>query len=269
MKLEIQTIVLNGEPFIEKFLPELEKLSIPWFWRVAEGAADNTRCTKWCKKPTPQLSRDGTSEYLTKISRHPNVKVYRRQLWDGKLSMFNAMCKDISEPCILLERDVDEMYSAQQMERIVKMFEDRPKAMRALFWCRYWIGKNIIATSTDGYGNRAVGEWLRAFRYSPGMMFDRHEAPILAGNKGPSITRDETKALGIVFDHFAWALESQASAKEKYYQYQNALSHWKRLQENKNWPVKNLQDFLPWTGRGASADLFSNIHPGIKNPFPA
>jgi len=266
-KLNILTIVLDGEPFIERFLPELEKLSIPWFWRIAEGTADNTHCTRWCSKQTPRFSRDGTSEFLTKISRHPNVRIYRRQLWDGKISMFNAMCADITEPSILLERDVDEIWTARQMEGVVKMFQDRPDAMRAFFWCRYFLGKNIVTTSTDGYGNKKQGEWLRAFRYSPNMEFSQHEAPILAGNKGLAITRDETRELGLVFDHAAWLLESQSMAKESYYQYKDAAAHWRRLQANTEWPIRELRSFLPWTGEGASADLFENVYPGQINPF--
>lgn len=181
--------------------------------------------------------------------------------------MFNAMCADIGEPCILLERDVDEFHSAQQMERIVKMFEDRPEAMRAFFWCRYFLGSKIITTTTDGYGNRKQGEWLRAFRFLPNMTFSQHEAPILAGNKGVAISRDETRELGLVFDHFAWALESQVYAKEKFYGYKGAVEQWKNLQANTKWPILDLSKWLSWVGPNASADLFSNVYPTERNPF--
>ena len=255
MKLEILTIVLDGQPFISKILPELKKLKVPWFWRIAEGASDNTHCTKWCNKPIPRLSRDGTSEYLSSISGHPNIKIYRRQIWDGKVSMFNAMCSDINSPCVLLERDVDEFYTAHQMERIVKMFEDRPEAMRAYFWCRYFLGPKIISTSVNGYGNRN-GEWLRAFRFKPGMTFSKHEPPILNDNNGIAISREETADLGIIFDHFSWLLETQAIFKESFYGYKNAAMHWRNLQKNTKWPVSGKK-FLPWVGDGATFDLIN------------
>lgn len=268
MKLIAFTIILDGMPFVEHHLPEFENLSIPWEWRICEGTSANTNCTAWCKPQTPRLSRDGTSEYLTKISKHPNVKVVRRQMWNGgKVEMCNACLDGINEECVLLQVDSDEFHSANQMEGIVKMFQDRPKSMRAFFWCRYFLGQNIIATNSDGYSNRAVGEWLRAFRYQPGMMFQRHEAPILDGNRGLAITRDETKALGLVFNHFAWSLEKQVASKARLYPYPDSLGHWKRLQENKIWPIQNLKDFLPWVGDGATADLFSNVYPNEMNPM--
>lgn len=254
MKLVIFSIILDGEPFVEKHLPIFEQLSIPWEWRIAEGAAANTHCTAWCKPQAPRFSRDGTSEYLTSISTHPNVKLFRRQLWDGKVAMCNACVAGIDEECVLLEADIDEFFTAPQMERMVQMFEERPEAMRAFFWCRYWLGPNIIATSTNGYGNRN-GEWLRAFRFRPGMAFTRHETPVLDGNRGIAISREETKALGLVFEHYPWLLESTVSAKEKFYGYTNALQHWKRLQENGKWPVADLSRFLPWVGPNASADF--------------
>lgn len=268
MKLIIFTIVLDGFPFIKHHLAEFEKLSIPWEWRIAEGTSANKNCTAWCKPQTPRLSRDGTSEYLSEISKHPNVKVVRRQMWNGgKVEMCNACLSGISEECVLVQADVDEFWSANHLELIVQMFTEIPHAMRAFFWCRYFLGRNIVAINTDGYSNRKVGEWLRAFRYQPGTLFQRHEAPILDGNKGLSITRDETKGAGLVFDHFAWSLENQVAGKARLYPYPNSLDHWKKLQENKVWPVKNLKDFLPWVGDGASADLFSNVYPGEKNPM--
>jgi len=269
MKLPIQicTICLDGEPYIERFLPVFDKLSIPWFWRVAEGASDNTHCTSWCQKQIPRFSRDGSSEYLTRISKHPNVRIYRRQLWDGKVSMFNAMLSDIKEDCVLLMPDVDEHFTAEQIEKIVKLFEDRPAAMRALFYCRYFIGPNILATGDNCWGNRGGIEWLRAFRFRVGNIMSSHEPPVLAGNKGLAISRDETHEMGLVFDHFSWALESNVLAKLRFYGYgEKYLEGWKRLQANTNWPISDLKEFFPWVGNGVTADLFENVYPNEINP---
>jgi hypothetical protein len=257
---------LDAEPFIERHLAVFERLNLDWEWRIAEGAADNTHDTAWCRPQSPRFSRDGTTEYLTKISRHPKVKLFRRQLWDGKTAMCNACIADIKEPCILLQMDSDEIWNAWLLDRLVRKLEEMPEAMRAHFYCRYFLGKNIISTSTNGYGNR-IGEWLRVFRFEPGMMFSCHEPPILAGNKGPAITRDETRDLGLVFDHPAYMLEKQVAYKEAFYGYKGAVEQWKRLQANTEWPVRDLRRFLPWVGVGASADLFSNVYPGEVNPF--
>lgn len=254
MKLVIFTIVLDGQPFIERHLPIFEKLKIDWEWRIAEGASANTHCTKWCTPQMPRFSRDGTTEYLTRISKHPKVKIFRRQLWDGKISMCNACVAGITEPCVLLQVDVDEIWTADQLERIVKMFEERPEAMRAFFFCRYWIGKNIIAKGENCYSNR-VGEWLRAFRFTPGMTFSQHEPPVLAGNKGLCIMREETRTMHMVFEHHSWDDENNVRNKLKFYGYgENSIEGWKRLQNHTQFPTK-LKPFLPWVDDIVEADL--------------
>lgn len=254
MNLHVITLVLDGEPFIERHLPIFEKLSCKWTWHIVHGAAANTGSTSWCRPQEPRLSRDGTSEYVNSIVKHPNVKIYQRQLWlGGKDEMANAPLKNITEPCVLLQVDVDEFYTPEQIDKIVQTFEERPDIYRMYFWCRYFLGPDIVSTSQNGYGNN-LGEWLRAFRFEPGMKFDKHEPPVLGNNsKGLSLGRDATRSLGLVFDHCAWQLEKQVAFKEKFYGYQNARLYWRRLQENKTWPVK-LRLFLPWVDPGATAD---------------
>lgn len=180
--------------------------------------------------------------------------------------MFRTALATIQEPCLLFMPDVDEIFSALQIEKLVAMLEQRKEVMRAYCFCRYFLGQNIITTSENAYGNRR-GEFLRFFRWNPDMTFDAHEPVIISGNRGQYISREETRAAGIVFEHFAWALESQANFKQKFYGYKDALTHWKRLQENKAFPIKNLKDFLPWVGEGATADLFSNVYPNELNPM--
>ena len=57
MRLNIVTIVLDGEPYIERHLPEFEKLDCEWHWFVVEGASDNTKDQSWCKKQQFRLSQ--------------------------------------------------------------------------------------------------------------------------------------------------------------------------------------------------------------------
>jgi hypothetical protein len=251
MTLEILTLVLDGEPFIEQFLPELERLKTPWVWRVAEGVADNTHCTNWCRKIHPRLSRDGTSEYLTSISRHPNVRLYRRQLWDGKVTMLNTMLADIKDRSVLLERDVDEMWSAEQMEKIVELY-DTGLYDRMRFFCRYFVGENIVTIGENCYGNNP-GEWSRSWLFDPKMRFQSHEPPVLKGCGTRELTREQTRELGLVFNHFAYCSEKTLKFKEVYYSYRDAVAHWRRLQANTVWPCR-LKDFLPWVDDKAMAD---------------
>jgi hypothetical protein len=85
------------------------------------------------------------------------------------------------------------------------------------------------------------------------MRFDSHEPPVLAGNKGMALSRDQTKAHGLVFDHMAYVTEPQLIFKERFYGYRDAVAHWKRLQANKQWPV-HLNDYLGWVEKGVMAD---------------
>lgn len=242
-------------PYIERHLPIFEQLKSDWTWIVVEGTSANVRDTAWCRPQSPGLSRDGTSEYLNSVIHHPRVKVFRRQLWNGKVAMCNRAIAGLTEPCVLLQVDVDEFYTADQIDKIVSIFEQRPDVYRMLFWCRYFLGPDIVATSTDGYGNRAGVEWLRAFRFEPDMVFQKHEPPVLHNNsRGATMERDETRAMGLVFDHFAWALESQVLAKERFYGYRNAVAQWRKLQANTKWPIDDLRSFLNWVGPNASAD---------------
>jgi hypothetical protein len=244
MKLQIVTIVLDGMPFIEQHLPVFQSLKLDWTWHIREGAAANTKCTRWCKRQQPRLSEDGTHEYLQKISLAGNVEYFGQTWWDGKVDMFNDVVKHIDEPCILMEIDSDEIWTKEKLERMMHLFEWNPTVSRMEFYCRYFVGPDIVTVGKDCYGNNP-GEWLRAWRYSPGMKFDSHEPPVLEGNRGNHFGRDFTKQQGLVFDHFAYATEKAVAYKEKFYGYKDAVLNWKRLQANTKWPVK-LKDYLHW-----------------------
>jgi hypothetical protein len=164
---------------------------------------------------------------------------------------------EIREPCILMECDSDEIWTGPQIRSIVRMFDEWPTATCARFYCRFFLGPNIVAVGENCYGTNR-GEWLRAWRYEPGMTFNTHEPPFLIGANGigeVSVSREHTRSLGLVFDHFAYVTKAQLRLKEKYYQYPDAVKHWMRLQAHLGpWPVK-LKEFLPWVDDRAQADL--------------
>jgi len=214
----------------------------------------NNGSTKWCQPQSSRLSVDGTTEFLSCIRNHPRVTVIQQQSWDSKDAMCNAALREIKEPCILLQADSDELWSPDQLIALIRLFHDNPSTNCARFFCRYFLGPNIIATSKDGYGNRS-GEWLRAWRFSPGMRFNTHEPPNIEDLRECPAGRDRTREMGLVFDHYAYATIKQVRYKEEFYGYKNAVSAWNSLQRNQGWPVNDLQKFLPWVGPGASADV--------------
>lgn len=244
MPLHILTIVLDGMPFITQHLSVFNRLKIPWTWHIVEGAASNTHCTKWCKPQTGRLSNDGTKEYLDQIAIHPRVHLYRKELWDGKVSMVNAPLKDIKEECVLLEVDCDEFWTSDQLLSIVKIFHTNPSSTHAMFWCRYFFGPHLVMEGRNCYGNSPSQDWKRAWRFKPGDTFIRHEPPILSSEQ-QAIPHLITEANGLVFDHYGYAQRSQVKFKEGFYGYKDAVKHWERLQQVKTGEVK-LSDYLPW-----------------------
>ncbi len=247
------TICLDGMPFITNHLPVFNRLTVPWAWTVVEGVARNVACTRWCKTIYPRLSQDGTTEYLNSIKGHPRVKIHRREEWAGKIEMVNLALAGMTTPGILMQLDADELWLPHQLEQIAWMFRQNPTKNCARFFCRYFVGGNLAITSRGTYGNKP-GEWLRAWRFSPGMSFLSHEPPVLSDLKENAFTQEETERMGLVFDHYAYATEAQVAFKESYYGYRDAVVQWKTLQTHQKFPVK-LKNFLPWVRDNAEADL--------------
>lgn len=264
MKIIFLTITLDGFPFITRHLQEFEKLDLDWEWRIAEGVAGSANCTKWCKPLAPRLSNDGTTGYLESIAAWDHrVKLWQKELWHGKVSMLNAMCQSIREPCLIWEIDSDECWRTDQIRRMSEMFKRSPKKNSARFWCRYFIGRNIVITSRGGYGNNDAFEWKRVWRWEPGMKWKSHEPPVISGFEERAFTHAETEKNGLVFDHYAYATEAQVRFKSLYYGsenneggklYKSAVDGWRKIQMNREWPVKELKEFLPWVGDGVKAD---------------
>lgn len=252
MKLYIVTIVLDGQPFISHHIDEIRKCSQDWEWHIVEGAASNNADTSWCAKQDHRLSRDGTTEYIDKLSKSdPRVKVYRNKRWNSKTSMVNAAVTNFREPGILLQMDVDEFWTGRQLDILVGMFKENPSYSVAQFYCRYYIGPDITTTGNFNYGNKA-SEWVRAWRFKRGMIFNSHEPPVLSGNRGQWAGRDYTRSIGLVFDHYAWLLRKQVAYKETFYKYPNAVAKWELMQKVDNLEFK-LKEYLPWVYDEATA----------------
>lgn len=267
MKLVIVTIVQNGMPWISCHYPEFRKLQVNWEWHVCEGTANSEQCTSWCKKMRPGLSSDGTTEYLDSLAWDPRVFLYRSEMWHGKLEMVNCALKDLHEPCVLVQADADELWTAIQLERIYELLRDNHhtgtrRYNSIFFYCRYFLGPDIVITSKDTFGNRTDFEWLRAWAWAPGMRFLTHEPPKLDQVEFKPMPHRNSQKHGLVFDHMAYATEEQVANKAEYYGspnnqlghlYSDAVEGWHRLQHNTKWPVK-VRDFLRFVKDDAVAE---------------
>lgn len=248
MTFSVFTIVLDGMPWITKHLEQLQATNLDWRWVIVEGVARPTKDTSWVRGIPPRLSIDGTTEYLDSI-KDKRVKVIRNARWENKTSMCNAALREINSG-ILLQMDSDECWTARQHQDLHDFFINNPQYDHARFWCNYYLGKDIVATSYDGYGNRA-SEWVRAWRFRKGDRFLKHEPPTLTSQHNGA-DRDLTRAHGLVFDHFSWVDEDQVKAKCLYYGGNYSYEAWKNLQ-NAEFPVV-LSDYLPWVGPNSYAD---------------
>jgi len=264
------TIVLDGQPFIERHYPVFKSLDVPWRWIVVEGVANNVNCTGWCAELPPRLSNDGTTEYLDSI-RDDRVTVLRRPLWHGKLEMCNAAMEQIKAPCFLWQVDSDEIWTKAQIETVRSLFQSRAIGFNAaMFRCRYFVGPDIVTLGHDCYGNNTAYEWKRVWQFRPGNRFVSHEPPLF-NTPERILPHSVTVSEGCVFDHFAYCLEKQVLFKQQYYAglknpvghlYANAVEGWKRLQENQLWPAR-LQDFLPWVDNKATVVRLTTPTVGI------
>ncbi|MEY4701096.1 MAG: hypothetical protein RL326_1283 [Pseudomonadota bacterium] len=269
LSIHFFTIVLDGEPFIRHHIDVFNKLEVPWHWHIVEGLAALKHDTAWGadnggRAPTEAYSTarsmDGTSAYLDRLAAdYPaNVSVYRKPLgclWDGKIEMVRAPLSALTEPCILWQIDSDELWTTQQIHTMHEMFTFHPERYAAWFWCDYFVGPNRVIASRNCYAQNPKQEWLRVWRYEPGMRWVAHEPPILAaqttdgkqynvGLHNP-FWHGETESAGLVFQHMSYTTEAQVRFKELYYGYTGAVEHWKALQADTASHVL-LRKYLPW-----------------------
>lgn len=286
------TIVLNGRPFLAHHIAAFRVLPFPWHWHVVEGVAALAHDTAWSLATGGRVdpashcggrSVDGTSEDLDAIAREfpLNVTVHRKPLgefFDGKIEMVRAPLAAMRRAGLLWEVDVDELWTSEQLIRGRELFLAHPDRRAAYYRCRYFVGPDRVVSTRDGYGNGSY-EWLRTWRYRPGDRWLAHEPPVLVTRwehwrqwrrlrrgKRPKLpfhpgdptllSRDETEAAGLVFQHLAYVFASQIRFKERYYGYAGLEDRWRALQAASPLPVR-LRDYFPWVTDDALVDRAS------------
>lgn len=282
LKIHFFTIVLNGMPFIEKHIENFKKIMPQWHWHIIEGVAELKNDTAWSVANGGRiegsfhkygLSNDGTTEYLDSLKQQfPNqISIYRKPkgvFWNGKIEMVNAPLPNIFEECLLWEIDVDEFWSAGQINEAHQLFSNNPKKFAAFYWCNYFVGPDILISTRNGYANNPSSEWERTWRFLPHFRWAAHEPPTLVEktfsgeiksvrNRG-AFSHEETEKVGLVFQHYAYVFQSQLQFKEVYYGYQGAVADWIRLQDNSIFPAK-LSDFFKWVNDGTLIDKANNL----------
>ncbi len=245
MKLVAFTIVYNGMPWIQKHYDILKATNLDWEWLIAEGPSNNNGSTRWCQPQKPGFSTDGTREYIESILSDKRINHCACELWESKDVMVNACLEFMRTkgPCVLMEIDSDEIWKPGHLEMIHSGFCSDPILQAMKFACRYFVGEDLITKGEHCYGDMDY-EWNRAWKFKPGMTFKSHEPPIMDQPVTYFIDKDVTRKMGLVFDHYAYATEAQVVYKEEFYGYKGLLEGWRRLQEQRMFPVF-LRDFFP------------------------
>jgi hypothetical protein len=255
MNLNILTLVLDGAPWIGAQFAELSRIKdIEWHWSIVEGSAQPVKDTAWMGGQGAKVSHDGTHQFLMALADHPRITINSKGEWDGKTEMLNAGLTAFKNDGVLLQVDCDEIWSAWQYKELLDLFQDEA-VNTVMVAMDYMLGPNVISTSKNGYGNRH-DEWVRAWRYAKGLWMECHEPPRFNGNRGRVIQPAESVLTVGRILHMAWVHPWQVAQKQRIYgkNYQNAVEDWEKLQQNKAWPVDDLAKFLPWVGKGGSAD---------------
>jgi hypothetical protein len=273
-------------------LKSLPAFPVEWEWHIVEGVAKG-RAKNWSPYSTGDiphqfyddcgLSTDGTSTYLNDLEKKfpNNVKIYRKtklskdcdsnnaHMWRDKLEMCNAVIQALDSPCLLIQIDVDELWTADMLASSLALFNglhlpvlnetgltssgasrniltepamQNPKC--AYFHCHFFITKDLVTITPDQYSHSNY-EWLRMWVFEPGMLWLDHAPPTLAkwdaekqhwfalanlpGQDTPCLTNAFTESHGLVFSHYAYVLPNQVSFKEHFYGYKDAYKEWASL----------------------------------------
>jgi glycosyltransferase involved in cell wall biosynthesis len=185
--------------------------------------------------------------------------------------MVNEPLFNISEECLLWQIDVDELWTVEQICTARQMFINNPEKTAALYWCWYFLGENLIVSTRNCYSQNPRQEWLRTWRYKPGVVWVAHEPPTLEEPLPNGQWRNvaainpflhhETEKHGLVFQHFAYVTQKQLEFKEQYYGYKNAVFQWKALQEQTKFPVL-LRHYFSWVQDDTMVDTAESC--GVK-----
>jgi hypothetical protein len=274
------TIVLNGQPFITYHLEAFRHLPFEWHWHVVEGVAQLAHDTAWSARYGGRIeeashnrgrSVDGTSAYLDRIAaaEPERITLYRKppgEFWDGKREMVNAPLRNLDTPCLLWQIDADELWRTQQIIAVRRLFLEQPHRSAAFFWCDYFVGPEAVVVTRYNYTQDPPYEWLRVWRYRAGDRWRSHEPPTLVrrADEGTVVDvadlapfgHDETEDVDAVFQHYAYATETQLRHKESYYGQAGALYQWLQLQAALGRSCR-LRDFFPWVQDDVLADTAS------------
>lgn len=232
--LHIVTPVLNGMPFIARQWEEISKIRGDFIWHVIEGVsipidAGGHRKMVQDDEHRGWRSVDGTSEFLDSIT-SPNVRVGRKAApWKGVIEMANFPGTFFTNGDVIHVMDVDEFWTARQLDFIPTVMLETGSG-KAWYWCKYYLGPDVIVRNRVPPGNDPKDAWIRTFVYS-GHPFLTYEPPNMPF-AGLSAKHSWTESQGLVFDHLSWVTEKQVARKCSIYSEPRYMDAWNRMNES-------------------------------------
>lgn len=223
----------------------------------------------WSRSPKSNRSRDQrSSQEENNINRILRRKLIANEscVWIDKLQMINAGIHSMSEPGVLFQIDVDELWTVESIVAAYRLIAhgkspkelkvSAPKCLRV--HCHFFIAPNLVTVTKNGYGHSDEYEWTRVWAFSPGDTFASHAPPILLQFNGvrereyawdilggeqleqsingsfttrgvPCLNPESTVAAGVGFTHYAYVYKEQVQFKERFYGYEGATEAWQRL----------------------------------------
>lgn len=265
LSIHFFTIVLNGEPFIRYHIEVFKKLPFKWHWHIVEGVAKRVKDSTCPKgKSIDQFhdkghSKDGTLSYIKNLAaEYPeHITVYiknKKSFWNGHLEMVSTPLKNIQEECLLWQIDVDEFWTTDQIIRARNLFIAYPEKTAAYYGCFFFVSPQLVITTRNCYAQNPKFEWLRTWRFTPGLKWESHAPPRLVKTRNDGSICDlayinpflhhETEKENLIFQHFAYFIPQQIQFKASYYGSGN-LEKWLELQKQTVFPVL-LKHYFDW-----------------------
>jgi FkbM family methyltransferase len=266
-------IVLNGEPFTRYVLRSLYPFAHEII--VVEGASPAA-----VNIATPDgHSRDGTLAELRrfKAEEDPGGKVtivtaddegHPDGWWPGEKDEQSRAYAKRATGDYLWQVDIDELYRAEEMGRVMQMLRDDPTITAVTFkQTTFWGG---LGYTVDGwYLRRGATYYHRLFKWGPGYTYAAHRPPTVLDPEGRDLRQGnwlqgETLAgLGIRLYHYSLLLPKQVIEKCDYYGRVTftkrpaavAWAHDAFLRLGRPYRVHNVYDYPSWLER------YSGPHP--------
>jgi len=211
-------IVFEGQPFIEGCLKAMLRQAD--FVSVVEGATNREaqHLGNGIRITGHPDSQDGTreilKEYQEKYRGKLTVQFANGKFWRSKTQMVqNALggCRY----GVLMQVDIDEFWHDWQIAMIKKVVSEGDYSDLE-FHCRhYWASPHWhVALSKGLWGGG--DPWRRAFLWN-GEPVESHEPPRFRRRWEHVLTKEETRALGLVFFHGSYASFENVRKKELFY----------------------------------------------------